>query len=269
MSTSFSRRAFIAGALGLGIAGAANAQTAPYAHTQSDTTPYAPQGDCTGPAYAENGTLRCQFVSTAPQPVRPAQRIGDAPVPATEQPIDVWGRYGTPLPRQVAYAGNESAGTILIDHKNLRLYLVEGGNRAREYVIAVGAPGFAIDGDRYIISRKALNPDWRPTQRMLRENPTWLPFYAGGPQNPMGSMALYLNNSSGATLYRIHGTNDPEMIGHEVSDGCIRLQNADALDLFERARVGAVVKISRDGVALRSQIRDLPNNNGAPAVTLR
>jgi lipoprotein-anchoring transpeptidase ErfK/SrfK len=63
----------------------------------------------------------------------------------------------------------------------------------------------------------------------------------GGPQNPMGARALYL----GDTLYRIHGTNEPWMIGEEVSSGCIRMTNEDVIDLYERTRMGATVIVQR------------------------
>jgi lipoprotein-anchoring transpeptidase ErfK/SrfK len=67
-----------------------------------------------------------------------------------------------------------------------------------------------------------------------------LPRYmAGGIENPLGARALYL----GSTLYRIHGSNEPETIGHAVSSGCIRMTNEDVTDLYNRVPVGALVVV--------------------------
>jgi lipoprotein-anchoring transpeptidase ErfK/SrfK len=63
----------------------------------------------------------------------------------------------------------------------------------------------------------------------------------GGPENPMGARALYLHEGSRDTLYRIHGTNEPERIGHAVSSGCIRMRNIDVIDLYERVAPNAKV----------------------------
>jgi lipoprotein-anchoring transpeptidase ErfK/SrfK len=60
---------------------------------------------------------------------------------------------------------------------------------------------------------------------------------AGGPDNPMGARGIYL----GASLYRIHGSNEPDTIGQAVSSGCIRLTNEDVIDLYSRVRIGATV----------------------------
>jgi lipoprotein-anchoring transpeptidase ErfK/SrfK len=60
---------------------------------------------------------------------------------------------------------------------------------------------------------------------------------AGGPDNPMGARGIYL----GASLYRIHGSNEPDTIGQAVSSGCIRLTNEDVVDLYNRVRIGATV----------------------------
>ena len=63
----------------------------------------------------------------------------------------------------------------------------------------------------------------------------------GGPDNPLGARALYLYQDGRDTLYRIHGTNEPETIGSEASSGCIRMRNIDAIDLYERVALGAKV----------------------------
>ena len=74
---------------------------------------------------------------------------------------------------------------------------------------------------------------------MVGRQPYLPRFMAGGPGNPLGARALYL----GHTVFRIHGTNQPETIGHAVSSGCFRLENADVIDLYDRVQVGAKVVV--------------------------
>ena len=89
------------------------------------------------------------------------------------------------------------------------------------------------------MSRKAEWPDWTPPPEMLLRRPDLPRHMAGGPDNPLGARALYL----GSSMYRIHGTNEPETIGQNVSSGCIRMMNADVIDLYNRTRVGARVVV--------------------------
>jgi lipoprotein-anchoring transpeptidase ErfK/SrfK len=91
------------------------------------------------------------------------------------------------------------------------------------------------------VTRKAEWPTWTPPAQMLRRRPDLPRFMPGGPENPMGARALYL----GSTLYRIHGSNEPETIGQAVSSGCIRMLNEDVIDLYERAKVGTRVVVLR------------------------
>jgi lipoprotein-anchoring transpeptidase ErfK/SrfK len=142
------------------------------------------------------------------------------------------------LPREVAYDGKEAPGTIVVDTPNHFLYLVEEGGRAKRYGIGVGRPGFTWSGT-YDVSAKKEWPDWVPPKEMLERQPYLPHFMAGGPHNPLGARALYL----GSTLYRIHGSNEPWTIGHNVSSGCIRMRNADVIDLYERVKVGAKVVV--------------------------
>ena len=72
---------------------------------------------------------------------------------------------------------------------------------------------------------------------MLRRRPDLPRHMVGGPDNPLGARAMYL----GSTLYRIHGSNEPETIGQAVSSGCFRMVNDDVIDLYDRVRVGATV----------------------------
>jgi lipoprotein-anchoring transpeptidase ErfK/SrfK len=142
-----------------------------------------------------------------------------------------------PLRRQiVAYDSNEPAGTIVIDTAHTFLYLTLGNGKALRYGIGVGREGFTWSGTQTIM-RKAEWPDWIPPTAMVARQPYLPRWVGGGPGNPLGARALYLGN----TDYRIHGTNDPTTIGKRVSSGCIRLQNADVEDLYERVGVGTKV----------------------------
>ncbi len=141
--------------------------------------------------------------------------------------------------RQVVfYRTNEPPGTIVISSAERYLYLVLPNGRAMRYGIGVGRDGFQWSGLQKI-SRKQEWPDWRPPPEMIQRQPYLPRFMAGGPGNPMGARAMYL----GATIYRIHGTNQPQTIGSAVSSGCFRLVNGDVTDLYERIPVGTKVVI--------------------------
>jgi lipoprotein-anchoring transpeptidase ErfK/SrfK len=143
------------------------------------------------------------------------------------------------LRRQVvAYATNEVPGTIVVDTPHTYLYLVLGGGKAMRYGIGVGREGFTWSGTQ-TITRKQEWPDWTPPPEMLHRQPYLPRFMAGGPGNPLGARAMYL----GSTIYRIHGTNAPETIGHQVSSGCIRMVNDDVTDLYSRVNVGTKVVV--------------------------
>jgi lipoprotein-anchoring transpeptidase ErfK/SrfK len=138
----------------------------------------------------------------------------------------------------VFYRTSEAPGTIIVHTSERFLYLVQGNNRAVRYGIGVGRDGFQWSG-LLKISRKAEWPDWRPPSEMIERQPYLPRFMAGGPGNPLGARALYL----GETVYRIHGTNQPQTIGQSVSSGCFRLVNPDVIDLFDRVPVGTKVVV--------------------------
>ncbi|MCA3598477.1 MAG: L,D-transpeptidase [Methylobacterium sp.] len=140
--------------------------------------------------------------------------------------------------QEVTYHGPHGPGTIVIDTPNRFLYLVQGNGRALRYGIGVGRPGFEWAGVKSV-TRKAEWPDWRPPAQMLKRRPDLPTFMSGGPDNPLGARALYL----GSSLYRIHGTNEPETIGRAVSSGCIRMNNEDVIDLYDRVKVGTRVVV--------------------------
>ena len=146
------------------------------------------------------------------------------------------------MPQVVSYQSSDKPGTIIIDTQSRHLYLVLGNGEARRYGVGVGKAGFDWTGVEKITQKKEW-PSWRPPSEMIareKKKGRILPKYMeGGPANPLGARALYL----GSTLYRIHGTNQPWTIGQAVSSGCIRMRNQDVVDLYERAKVGAKVRV--------------------------
>lgn len=145
------------------------------------------------------------------------------------------------IPREtVAYTGPHKVGTIIISTTERRMYYILPGNQAVKYGVGVGRPGFEWSGVK-VISRKQEWPDWTPPSQMLKRRPDLPRFMPGGINNPLGARAMYL----GSSLYRIHGSNEPQTIGQAVSSGCIRMTNEDVTDLFERARIGTKVVVLR------------------------
>src|SRR5215207_8854700 len=138
----------------------------------------------------------------------------------------------------VSYATNEAPGTIVVDTPNTYLYYVLGGGKAVRYGIGVGREGFTWSGTQ-TITRKAEWPDWVPPPEMIQRQPYLPRFMAGGEGNPLGARAMYI----AGTVYRIHGTNAPSTIGHNVSSGCIRMLNEDVVDLYERVKIGTKVVV--------------------------
>ena len=138
----------------------------------------------------------------------------------------------------VEYSSPEKPGTVIIDTPHHFLYLVQDQSKAMRYGIGVGKPGFTWQGVKTVTAKKEW-PDWYPPSEMLQRRPDLPRYMAGGPENPLGARAMYL----GSTLYRIHGSNEPWTIGGDVSSGCIRLRNADVIDLYSRVQVGAKVVV--------------------------
>ena len=156
------------------------------------------------------------------------------------------GNSGDDLPegfqrQAVFYRSQQPVGTIIIETAERHLYLIESETRALRYGIGVGRDGFTWAGLLRIV-RKAEWPDWVPPPEMIERQPYLPRFMAGGPGNPLGARAMYLGN----TVYRIHGTNAPETIGHAVSSGCFRLVNDDVIDLYDRVPIGTRVIVRQD-----------------------
>jgi lipoprotein-anchoring transpeptidase ErfK/SrfK len=185
---------------------------------------------------AVGASAPAQTVISAPAEVdmEVDEQPGVVPSPDQEQLSGPWEK------QIVYYRTNEPAGTVIIVTNERFLYLVQGNNRAIRYGIGVGREGFQWSGLQKI-SRKQEWPDWRPPPEMIQRQPYLPRFMAGGPGNPLGPRALYL----GQTIYRIHGTNQPETIGHAVSSGCFRLVNNDVIDLYDRVPVGTRVVIKQ------------------------
>jgi len=142
----------------------------------------------------------------------------------------------------VEYHRKEGAGTIVVDSDARYLYYVMAGGKAIRYGIAVGEEAQAWSGIAKV-GRMEEWPAWVPTpgeQQRLGPLPA---FVTGGPHNPMGARGLYLFSGNKDTLYRIHGTNQPEYIGQAISSGCIRMTNEDVIDLYNRVKVGTIVVV--------------------------
>ena len=142
--------------------------------------------------------------------------------------------------QEVGFETKEKPGTIIVFTKERKLYYVLGSNRAVRYGVGVGRVGFTWSGIHTVTNKKEW-PDWRPPPEMRKRQPGLPVHMKGGPGNPLGARALYI----GSTIYRIHGTHDPDSVGEADSSGCIRLNNDDIIDLYGRAKVGAKVVVVR------------------------
>ncbi|MGY0571605.1 L,D-transpeptidase [Bradyrhizobium sp. RDM12] len=149
------------------------------------------------------------------------------------------GGGASPIPRTtVTYNGNYAPGTVVINTAERRLYLVLQNGQALRYGIGVGRDGFRWGGVHKITAKKEW-PEWTPPSQMIARRPDLPRHMKGGIENPLGARAMYL----GSTLYRIHGSNEPETIGQAVSSGCFRMTNDDVTDLYGRVGVGTTVVV--------------------------
>ena len=146
----------------------------------------------------------------------------------------------------VNFHRKEAPGTIIVDSDARYLYYVLADGKAIRYGVTVGEDALSFSGIARV-GRKEEWPSWTPTNDIKKRLGNIPAYVAPGPHNPMGSRALYVYDGPKDTLYRIHGTNQPEYIGSAISSGCIRLTNEDAIDLFNRAKVGTVVVVLAPG----------------------
>jgi lipoprotein-anchoring transpeptidase ErfK/SrfK len=177
--------------------------------------------------------------------------IEDEPFPV--DPVDLAGIDPAFLRAEVDYTGEEAPGTIVVDPEAHYLYEVREDNLATRYGIGVGREGFGWSGTATIKEKREW-PDWYPPKEMIQRQPEIRPELAklqgglgmpGGPTNPLGARAMYLWQNNRDTLFRIHGTREPETIGTNVSSGCIRMINQDVIDLYARVPVGTRVVVLR------------------------
>jgi len=167
-------------------------------------------------------------------------------------------RYTGPAHRLVDYQNREKPGTIIVDPGNHFLYWVQDARQALQYDVGVGKEGYGWSGVATVHSKQQW-PDWYPTADILQRKPEIRQYMVqlesglgmtGGPNNPLGARALYLWQGKVDTLYRIHGTNEPDSIGHDVSSGCIRMWNESVVDLYDRTPIGAKVVVLATGSSL-------------------
>jgi lipoprotein-anchoring transpeptidase ErfK/SrfK len=144
-------------------------------------------------------------------------------------------------PASITYKAQYAPGTIIVRTSERRLYLVVAPGKALRYTVGVGKAGKQWAGSARIVA-KFIKPAWSPPAEVKRDNPRLPNLIAGGsPSNPMGAAAMVLTGGE----YAIHGTNRPGSIGGFVSYGCIRMYNADILDLYSRVSVGTPVVVAR------------------------
>lgn len=203
----------------------------PVALAACNTTSAPPSQAAAAPAVDPVTAERYAAVTTDRHPVPGVD-------PATLKPRNV---------RQlVDYTTPEKPGTIVVDTNARFIYLVQESGKALRYGVGVGKEGLEFKGSA-TVNHKAQWPRWTPTPDMIRREPNryrkWAGGMEGGTDNPLGARALYLFKDGKDTLYRIHGTNEPETIGQAVSSGCIRMMNQDVIDLYSRVPAGAKVVV--------------------------
>ncbi len=234
-------------------ASSASAQYRGYGYSYDAAPDYYDRGDPTYPLPHLLPPPPQPYAYGPPQVYDPGDSYRQAPQPLYVDPQD-GGRSRAPNDEdlgenanrrtvaEVADPTREAPGTIVIDTATRHLYLVGRNGKALQYGIGVGREGFAWKGEARI-ERKAEWPDWIPPGDMLKRRPDLPSRMSGGIDNPLGARALYLFKGNKDTLFRIHGTNEPDTIGKAVSSGCIRMMNADVIDLYQRVPVGTKVKV--------------------------
>jgi len=189
-----------------------------------------------------NRLTRRLFVSMLPSAAFGFAGCSTAPVQS---------RYVGPNYRVVGFETRERPGTIVVDPTNHFLYLVQQDRQSLQYDVGVGKEGYGWSGVAAVHDKQEW-PDWYPTKEILDRKPEIMRAMVqlqsgigmrGGPANPLGARALYLWQRKVDTLYRIHGTNEPDSIGQNVSSGCIRMRNEAVIDLYDRTPIGTKVVV--------------------------
>jgi len=160
--------------------------------------------------------------------------------PATSNP---WGLHPRFLPQRVITKDGLVAGDIHVDAVARYLYHIEEGGTAMRYGVAI-ARGKLYEPGVYTIKRKVRWPHWQPTQNMIDRDPELYADIADGmepgPENALGSRALYLFVGDRDTYLRIHGTPQPRSIGGRASSGCVRMVMAHINDLYPNVEIGSM-----------------------------
>jgi lipoprotein-anchoring transpeptidase ErfK/SrfK len=195
--------------------------------------------------FLASSTLGLGLLCTAASagPVAPSQQdaaqAGVVIVPASADPFGEAEEHpGFSRGEIVDFETAAPAGDIIVDTRQNRLYFVLGDGKAVTYRVATARKGFQWQGS-HEVTAKAEWPSWRPPQSMRKRKPELPAFMAGGPENPLGARAIYL----GSSIYRIHGTNEPDSIGKAASSGCIRMLNEDVSELYRHVKIGARVTV--------------------------
>lgn len=200
---------------------------------------------CTTTAVPETTVTR-QLESDRPRPATPAIYAAQTGEKFPVAAIDTSRVDPKNLRQQVDYNTAEAPGTIVVDTQSRFVYLVQEGGKAMRYGVGVGREGMEFTGTARIAWKQEW-PKWTPTPNMIQRDPgkyaQWSGGMQGGANNPLGARALYLFKNGKDTLFRIHGTNQPETIGHAVSSGCIRMMNQDVIDLYRRVPAGSKVVV--------------------------
>ena len=165
--------------------------------------------------------------------------VGLVPAPGTA-PLADW----PPPPVEVDFPGRP-AGEIHVYPDEFALYWTQPGGRARRYMVGIGRDGRYVSGSFHVGDKREW-PSWTPTQAMIRREPELYGPHAagmpGGPDNPLGSRALYLYRANGTDSYlRIHGAPDPRGVGQRISNGCVRMSNEQVEELYELVPIGTRV----------------------------
>jgi lipoprotein-anchoring transpeptidase ErfK/SrfK len=180
-------------------------------------------------------TLELEPASNVGMKPRDRQLLANAPYAKASIPAH-YQRY------IVGYHRRELPGTVVVDTDARYLYYVLPEGKAIRYGVTVGEDALTWSGVSKV-GRKEEWPSWVPTKDILRRIEGLPKFVEGGPKNPLGARGLYLFDGSKDTLFRIHGTNQPELIGSAISSGCIRMTNEDVIDLYDRVKIGTPVVV--------------------------
>jgi lipoprotein-anchoring transpeptidase ErfK/SrfK len=196
------------------------------------------------PSYAPRGAYSRVPADRYGDPAyaQPRTREASLPPEGPNPTLDAEALQSQRTARLVPNPTREPPGTIVVDTASRHLYYIQPDGNAIEYGIGVGREGFAWKGTAQV-GRKQEWPRWFPPSDMLKRRPDLPTEMDGGLENPLGARALYLFKGKTDTLFRIHGTNEPDTIGKAVSSGCIRMMNADVMDLYRRVPVGTRVVV--------------------------